>query len=209
VAGVAVENRHVAKRLATRAALKAAALELFAADGFDAVSTATIAAAAGVTERTFYRHFPTKEAVLFDDYEHRLDWLAAALALRPLDEDLIQSVVIAVQSYPDDMEVVRQAAHMRRSMLSKERAGAHLLMVQGAFAREISVHVAKRLGPGPDHDLYATVAGNVLAAALVGSLDVWGQRGSELDHELEGLLATAVGYVASGLADPATAQPGG
>jgi AcrR family transcriptional regulator len=206
---VAVENRHVAKRLATRAALKAAALELFAADGFDAVSTSTIAEAAGVTERTFYRHFPTKEAVLFDDYEHRLDWLASALALRPLDEGLIESVVVAVRSYPDDMEVVRQAAQMRRSLLSKERALAHLQVVQGAFAREISAHAAKRLGPGDDHDLYATVAGNVLAAALVGSLDVWGQRGSDLDDELEDLLAKAVAYLASGLADPAPARPHG
>jgi AcrR family transcriptional regulator len=199
---VATENRHVAKRLATRAALKEAALELFAADGFDATSTATIAAQAGVTERTFYRHFPTKEAVLFDDYEDRLDWLAAALARRPAGEDLLQSVVIAVQSYPDDIEIVRQAAHLRRSLLSQERAIAHLQAVQGAFAREISAHAARQLGPGEDHDLYAAVAGQAIAAALVASLAVWGERGSDDDAELERLLATAVGYLGSGLADP-------
>jgi AcrR family transcriptional regulator len=200
---VAIENRHVAKRLATREALQRAALDLFAAEGFDATSSAAIAAAAGVTERTFYRHFPTKEAVLFDDYEHRLDWLALALSRRPPEEDLIQSVVAACQSYPDDLEVVRQAARMRRSMLSQERAIAHLQIVQGAFAREITAHALKRLGPGEDHDLYATVAGGVLAAALVSSLDVWGQRGSESEAELERLLAVAVGYLATGLTDPA------
>ena len=112
-------------------------------DGFDATSSAAIAAPAGVTERTFYRHFPTKESVLFDDYEHRLDWLATALARRPLDEALIDSVVIAVPSYPDDVEIVRQAAHMRRSVLSKERAIAHLQIVQGAFAREITAHALR------------------------------------------------------------------
>nr|WP_243706773.1 TetR/AcrR family transcriptional regulator [Mycobacterium marinum] len=37
---------------------------------------------AGVTERTFFRHFPTKEAVLFQDYENQLEWLARALAQR-------------------------------------------------------------------------------------------------------------------------------
>ncbi len=200
---MAIENRHVAKRLATREALQRAALDLFAAEGFDATSSAAIAAAAGVTERTFYRHFPTKEAVLFDDYEHRLDWLALALSRRPPEEDLIQSVVAACQSYPDDLEVVRQAARMRRSMLSQERAIAHLQIVQGAFAREITAHALKRLGPGEDHDLYATVAGGVLAAALVSSLDVWGQRGSESEAELERLLAVAVGYLATGLTDPA------
>ncbi len=199
---MAIENRHVAKRLATREALQRAALDLFATDGFDATSSASIAAKAGVTERTFYRHFPTKESVLFDDYEHRLDWLALALARRPLDEDLIESVVVACQSYPDDIEIVRQAARMRRSLLSNERALAHLQIVQGAFAREITAHALRRLGPGDDHDLYATVAGGVLAAALVASIDVWGQRGTEGEAELERLLALAVGYVASGLTDP-------
>jgi AcrR family transcriptional regulator len=198
LATVAIENRHVAKRLATRDALQRAALSLFASDGFDATSTASIAAAAGVTERTFYRHFPTKEAVLFEDYEHRLDWLASALARRPAGEDLITSVVIAVQSYPDDVEIVR------RSLLSQEKAIAHLQQVQGAFAREITAHALRRLGPIDDSDLYANVAGQVLAAALVASLDVWGQRGSDDDVELERLMALGVGFLASGLADPPT-----
>lgn len=199
---MATENRHVAKRLATRAALQRAALELFAQDGFDATSSAAIAAAAGVTERTFYRHFPTKEAVLFDDYEHRLDWLGLALSRRPAGEDLITSVVAAVQTYPDDLEVVRQAAQMRRSVLSQERAIAHLQIVQGAFAREISAHARSRFGDQAEADLYATVAGQVLAAALVASLDVWGQQGSDDDDELTRMLGVSVAYLASGLTDP-------
>jgi AcrR family transcriptional regulator len=199
---VAIENRHVAKRLATREALQRAALQLFASEGFDATSTAAIAAAAGVTERTFYRHFPTKEAVLFDDYEHRLDWLALALARRPVGESLIESVVVACQSYPDDLEIVRQAARMRRSLISQERAIAHLQIVQGAFAREITAHALQRLGPCEDRDLYASVAGGVLAAALVAALGVWGERGLEDEVELERLLAEAVAYLASGLTDP-------
>ena len=204
---MATENRHVAKRRATKEALQQAALELFAADGFDATSTAAIAAKAGVTERTFYRHFLTKEAVLFDDYEHRLDWLGLALSRRPVDEDLIESVVIACRSYPDDVEVVRQAALLRRSLLSHERALAHLQIVQAAFAREITAHAARRLGPGDDHDLYAAVAGGVLAAALVSTIDVWGQHGTTTEAELERLLALALGYVRSGLTDPSTARP--
>lgn len=199
---MAIENRHVAKRLATREALQRAALELFAADGFDATSSAAIAARAGVTERTFYRHFPTKEAVLFGDYEQRLEWLEAALARRPLDEPLVDSVLVAVGSYPDDIEVVVQAARMRRSVLSQERAIAHLRIVQGAFAREITAHALRRLGDHPEADLYATVAGGVLAAALVGSLDVWGQRGDEREDELTRLLGLAIDHLRSGLTDP-------
>ena len=41
-------------------------MELYAERGFDRTTTAEIAARAGVTERTFFRHFPDKREVLFD-----------------------------------------------------------------------------------------------------------------------------------------------
>lgn len=49
----------------TRAALLDAALDLFSANGYDQTTTDEIADAAGVSPRTFFRYFPTKESVLF------------------------------------------------------------------------------------------------------------------------------------------------
>jgi AcrR family transcriptional regulator len=49
-----------------RKRLQWAALELFRERGYDATTAAEIAAKAGVTERTFFRHFPDKREVLFD-----------------------------------------------------------------------------------------------------------------------------------------------
>jgi AcrR family transcriptional regulator len=49
-----------------RRRLQQAALELFRERGYDATTTAEIAARAGVTERTFFRHFPDKREALFD-----------------------------------------------------------------------------------------------------------------------------------------------
>lgn len=55
-----------------RERLQAAALERFAAAGFDGTTVAEIAATAGLTERTFFRHFADKREVLFagqDEFE--------------------------------------------------------------------------------------------------------------------------------------------
>ena len=49
-----------------RKRLQWAALELFRERGYEETTAAEIAAKAGVTERTFFRHFPDKREVLFD-----------------------------------------------------------------------------------------------------------------------------------------------
>ncbi|MEU2347080.1 TetR family transcriptional regulator [Modestobacter sp. NPDC049651] len=58
----------------SRERLQQAALELFETRGFDGVTVAEIAAAAGLTERTFFRYFADKREVLFagqDDFERQ------------------------------------------------------------------------------------------------------------------------------------------
>ena len=89
----------------------------------------------GVTERTFYRHFPTKESILFQDYETRLDWLSAALAMRPATESIFDSVLLATRSFPHDLEIVYQAAVLRTSLISGERVAGHLRIVQASFTQ--------------------------------------------------------------------------
>jgi AcrR family transcriptional regulator len=57
----------VGKRERTRALLQECGLDLFERRGFDQTTVAQIAAAAGVTEMTFYRHFSAKELLVLDD----------------------------------------------------------------------------------------------------------------------------------------------
>jgi AcrR family transcriptional regulator len=61
--------------------LGAAALELFAERGFEQTTVTDIAGRAGVTERTFYRHFGDKREVLFDQGEFQ-DYLTRATSER-------------------------------------------------------------------------------------------------------------------------------
>src|SRR5262245_34824471 len=105
----ATPNLHEQRRLATREALRRTALASFARKGFANVTVTELAREAGVTERTFFRHFPSKEAVLFQDYETQVEWLAEALAQRPSSEGLVEAVLASIASFPYDLEVVRQA----------------------------------------------------------------------------------------------------
>ncbi|WP_314422365.1 TetR family transcriptional regulator [uncultured Microbacterium sp.] len=63
-----------------RTGVVAAALELFASQGFDQTSVEQIAKAAGVSRSTFFRQFGGKEDVVFADHEVLLEQLRTFLA---------------------------------------------------------------------------------------------------------------------------------
>jgi AcrR family transcriptional regulator len=66
-----------------RRRLQQAALELFGAHGYELTTAAQIAAKAGVTERTFFRHFTDKREVLFDGESVLSDALQIAVHEAP------------------------------------------------------------------------------------------------------------------------------
>ena len=196
-----VAGKRETQRRETKDRLQASALERFRRDGFAKTSVADIAADAGVTERTFFRYFSSKEAVLFKDYESRLEWFQAALAVRPVDEPILDSVLIATGSFPDDREILHQLAAVRHGVLTPETIDGHLRLVQGAFARELEDVIRIRLVSarnGKQHkdtddriELVAVVLGNAIAGALLGVLDVWTRRGGGSPEEMEPLTREA------------------
>jgi len=191
-------NLHEQRRRSTHEALRRAALASFARKGFANVTVTELAREAGVTERTFFRHFPTKEAVLFQDYETQVEWLSEALAQRPASESLFDGVLASVASFPYDLEVVRQAATARSELISADRIASHLRVVQSSFAGVITDFVKNRYRDTPDIDLVAEVAGACLAAALVVAVENWGRNGCADD--LGEITAAALNLVRSGLA---------
>jgi len=191
-------NLHEQRRRSTREALRRAALASFAGKGFANVTVAELAREAGVTERTFFRHFPTKEAVLFQDYETQVEWLSEALAERQASESVFDAVLASVASFPYDLEVVRQAATARTELISADRIASHLRVVQSSFAGVITDFIKNRYSDTSDIDLVAEVAGATLAAALVVAVENWGSNGCTGD--LGEITATAMNLVRSGLA---------
>lgn len=191
-------NRHEQRRRSTHEALRQAALKSFARKGFANVTVTELAQEAGVTERTFFRHFPTKEAVLFQDYETQLEWLAEALAQRPASEPLFDAVLASVGAFPHDLEVVRQAAIARTELISAERIAGHLRMVQSSFAQVLTEFIRNRHPNVANIDLASEVAGSALAAALVVAVENWGRNGCADD--LGELVVASLDLVRTGLA---------
>ncbi len=175
-----VDDARPGKSARTRRALRDAALRHFVAHGVDGASVPAIAAEVGVTERTFYRHFATKDEVLFGDLVTRLAWFSQALHERPADEDVIRSVLAALGSAPIDPRLMVEIARLRAQLLSPDRIEETYRDRQGAMARELRVLLRER---GAD-DLIATVRAEAVAGAVFGALTVWTEGD---DHELDDL----------------------
>ena len=73
-------------RAAVRSEIAEAADALFTAQGFDATTVDQIAAAVGMSQRTFFRYFPSKEDAALDSFEEQTEMFIDRLVARPLDE---------------------------------------------------------------------------------------------------------------------------
>ncbi|GAA0228254.1 helix-turn-helix domain-containing protein [Cryptosporangium japonicum] len=76
-------GRRERKKAATRRAIADAALRLFLERGYDEVGIREIADAADVSTTTLFKHFPVKEALVFDEEVDQETDLLAAVRHRP------------------------------------------------------------------------------------------------------------------------------
>jgi AcrR family transcriptional regulator len=200
-------QHRVDRREVTRRALIEAAIKRFTTAGVAGTSVAEITADAGVTERTFYRYFASKEEVLFAEYEDRIDWFRRALEVRPRGEPITTSVLYAVDAFPDDPRLVTEAAQLR-TQLSEEQIGVHMQRVQALLGREIERHL---LATGCD-DLRAAVASAIIAAAVFSAMTSWtrtdGADLSRLHAMTEQALAIAESGVGAAVNRAPTADAG-
>ncbi|RKN45546.1 TetR/AcrR family transcriptional regulator [Streptomyces hoynatensis] len=77
--------------------LVAAAVDLFAEQGYDATTVAQIAERAGVTKSTFFRHFPDKRELLVAGQETLSRLLAEGIAEAPADATPLQAVAAGLE----------------------------------------------------------------------------------------------------------------
>lgn len=135
-------------RRAVQAELLGVAQDLFVEHGYDAVTVDQIAAAAGMSRRSFFRYFGSKDALVLGKYERHGEDLADAFAARPDDEPIWQALrrmFDGVVAYVTDPVLSRRAREMARIIGASEtlRAGqlermqrAQRLVVEQVLARE-------------------------------------------------------------------------
>ncbi len=159
-----------------------AALELFGERGYTRTTAAEVAERAGLTERTFFRHFPDKREVLFANDELR-DRLAAAVAAAPEGTAPVEAITAGLNAAAVVLQgrreaVVRRAriiaahAELQERELTKLASwstalesvlrGRGLSRPTAKLAAEVSVavfHVAYQrwLDERPERELVATI----------------------------------------------------
>jgi AcrR family transcriptional regulator len=157
-----------------RERLVLAARALFGERGFDRVTVAEIADAAGVTSRTFFRHFVTKEEVLFADHERSVALvereLACSGAARPIVEIVRSALSEIMRQFDEEPE---RSLERFRLELSSRSVEATALRVTQSWVRAITKDIASRLDVDPVADprphLIASLAN--MAARL--AIDTW------------------------------------
>ncbi|RKS84282.1 AcrR family transcriptional regulator [Motilibacter peucedani] len=98
--------------------LVGAALELFADGGFESTTVAQLADRAGVTERTFFRHFADKREVLFDGSAALQDEVLAAIASAAPDLSAVDVVAGAFRATAPFLERRREFAGQRSAVIA-------------------------------------------------------------------------------------------
>jgi AcrR family transcriptional regulator len=162
-----VLGRRDRKRLETRNGLAAVALELFAERGFDAVTVNDIADRADVDPSTFYRHFGSKEAVIFSDLGDWTGHLGDAVRAQPAELRLLETMRTGLKDLAAnllvDIDNERHRAELTKSSPSVRAQG---LAVREALIEGVTLAIADRMAVDPARDSrpYLLAASCILAA---------------------------------------------
>jgi AcrR family transcriptional regulator len=189
-----------------RGRLEQAAMELYGERGFDQTTVAEIAARAGLTERTFFRHYADKREVLFGGSEMLAELLVSAVAgasdsARPLDT--VAAALEEVGALIQDSRG-RDFARTRRSIIAANTELQERELIKlASWADTLAGALRER---GVD-DPAATLAAEIGIAVFRVAFDRWVGDGN--DRDLRALIRESLDVLKGLTADgrqPATAS---
>ncbi|WP_326691615.1 MULTISPECIES: TetR family transcriptional regulator [unclassified Streptomyces] len=162
--------------------LTEAALQLLASKGYEAVTVDEIVSAAGVSRRTFFRYFASKEDVVVRFLTDMGAGMRAELAARPAGEPPSVALPHAVRvPLATCAEHGDRALRVVRLILRTPALHAHFLERQVRWRDDLAEELAHRLGLASDTDLYPRLAAGTALTAFGTVLERWSGSDGALD----------------------------
>jgi mycofactocin system transcriptional regulator len=157
----------------SRSELEQVALELFAEHGFEATTVEDITDAAGISRRTFFRYYPSKNDVVWGDFEVSLaamdGWLAASDDARPV-LDLLVEAVVRFNTLPEG--AVAAHRHRMSMILHVPALQAHSNLRYADWRAVVARFVARRAGQAVSDGL-PQLLGHVALGVAVAAYERW------------------------------------
>lgn len=185
-----------------RGRLARAAMTLYAEQGFDQTTVAEIAGRAGLTERTFFRHFADKREVLFYGMEMLRDLLVRAVADAPASATAMDAVGAAFEAAGAVLQENPERVRLRDAIVSgnaelRERE----LIKLAAFASAMAAALRDRGIPEPAASLAAETGVAVFKVAFARWVSQPGQP------DLPGILRESMEELRGVLTDRLASSP--
>ncbi|MDT5264655.1 MAG: hypothetical protein QOI90_1281 [Mycobacterium sp.] len=151
----------------TRSVLTRSALDLFAERGFDNVTVTDIANRADVDPSTFFRHFRSKESVLFTDMDVYVARIGGLIHQRPLDEPILDTLraitlqFVTTQGFDNQLEDLR--AELTQSSAELQ---AQTVVRREQVVTDLAELIGERLGIDHQNDPRPYLSATVWLAAF-------------------------------------------
>lgn len=172
-------------------------LALFERDGYDATTVDAIARAAGISRRTLFRYFPSKNDIVWGDFSAQVARFRESLAAAPEDEPTMQVLRRCVVAFNDYGPEAEPELRTRMRLITTVPAlQGHAMLRHEEWCTAIAGFVAGRRGLRPEDLEPATVAQAALGTSTA-AFRVWIEQGGEL----LALLDEAFARLADGFSD--------
>jgi AcrR family transcriptional regulator len=181
-------------RLAVRAELANAAIDLFLVQGFEATTVDQIATAAGLSRRSFFRYFASKDDVLVDPLSAAGAMIADDVRTRPTGEPPWLVMRRGFDGLVEMITAEHRGLPMTRLMFETASLHASLLERQASWRSDIATALLPRMPtrlPAADRNLRADALSGAAIACLMSAQLEWVRRngtrplGSLVDQTME------------------------
>jgi AcrR family transcriptional regulator len=181
----------------TRERIAAIAMELFAQRGFEHVTVAEIATSAGVTEKTVFNHFATKEDLVYSRDRSFEEELVGAIRHRDPGVSVYSAATTFLMSVytGSPADELRQARHrvLTGLLATSPALQARERLILARYTAALRDEIATELAIG-DEDLRPHVVAEAIVsvhAAIIAGFRRYATVGGAADHDLNGPLIAA------------------